>query len=231
MTDPSALDQAAAVARLEAHHLAVARLEPGMPLSGYLQPLQNLTHAIVCAATTASRLADIAVLTIIDPETGADADRALKKAERRAHQACDQTGHTFGEIRIALRTSGLAMPYLGGLERLRRYKTTADAVAALSAEAEKASLASPPLPLKYLEDPATNLAVILVRLSQAADKLRTGIDDAYTHLPRNSTAKASSATDRITQSIKDLEKASGHVKQAAGIISDALASQRKMATW
>jgi hypothetical protein len=230
-TDPLALDQAAAAALIEARRLAGARLEPGMPLPDYLQPLQNLTAAIVSGASTASRLADIAVLAIIDPETGADADGALKKAERRGHQAGDQVSHTFSEIRRALRLSGLTVPYLGGLERLRRYKTTATVLASLSAEAEKAVHADPPLALRYIEDPAANLAGVLEQLGLAAGKLGAGIGDAYTRLPRNSRAEASRATDRIAQSSNDLEAASGHVTRAAGIISDALASQRKMATW
>lgn len=229
--DPFALDQAAAAARLEARRLAAARLEDGMPLTGYLQPLQNLTAAIVAAASTASRLADIAVLAIIDPEVGANADQALKRAERRAHLAGNQSSHAFSEIRRALQTSGLAMPNLGGLERLRRYKTTADAVANLSAETEKAIRSDPPLALRFIEDPATNLADVLKQLGLAAGKLRAGVDGAYAHLPPGSRAKARRATDRITQSGDDLNTASGHVSRAAGIISDALASQRKMATW
>ena len=228
---PLALDQAAAAARLEARQLARARLEAGMPLADYLSPLQNLTAAIVSAASTASFLADIAVLAIIDPETGADADRTLKKAEQRAQQAGNQAGHTFGEIRRDLRLSGLPVPYLGGLERLRRYKTTADAVASLSAEAEKATRADPPLALRYIEDPAINLAGVLGQLGLAADKLHAGINDAYTLLPRNSRATPSRATDRITQSAADLKTARVHVRRAHSIIGDALDTQRKMATW
>jgi hypothetical protein len=202
-----------------------------MPLADYLSPLQNLTAAIVSAAGTAARLADIAVLTITDPETGADADSTLKKAEQRAHQAGDQAGHTFSEIRRALQLSGLTVPYLGGLERLRRYKTTADAVASLSAEAEKATHADPPLALRYIEDPAINLAGVLGQLSLAADKLRAGIDDAYTRLPKNSRATPSRATDRINQSSTDLKAARAHIRRAHSIIGDALAAQRKMAAW
>lgn len=229
--NPLALDQAAATARLEARRLAGARLEAGMPLADYLHPLQNLTAAIFSAASTAAHLADLAVLTIIDPEIGSNAGGALTKAERRAQQAGDQAGHAFSEIRRALRLSALTVPHLGGLERLRRYKTTADAAAALAAEAEKATRADPRLALRYIADPAANLADVLEQLGWAAAKLSAGIDDAYTHLPKNSRATPRRTTDRIDQSATDLAAAAGRVDRAAGIIGDAVDAQRKMATW
>jgi hypothetical protein len=229
--DPLALTQAAAAARLEVRRLADAHLEPDLPLTGYLQPLQNFTAAIISAASTAARLADIAVLNIIDPAVADDAGGDLKKAERRAHQAADQVSHAFDEIRRALRAGGQTVPYPGGTERLRRYKTTADALASLSAEAGKAARVSEPLALGRLEDPAAGLADMLGLLGQASAKLRTGIDDAYTRLPENGHAKASRATDHMTQAGTCLARASGYATWASGTISDAITEQRKLATW
>jgi hypothetical protein len=227
--DPLALTQAAAAARVEVRRLAAAHLEPDLPLTSYLQPLQDFTAAIVSAASTAAWLGGIAILNIIDPATADDADGDLKKAERRALQAAGQASHAFDEIRRALRAAGRTGPYPGGRERLRRYKTAADALASLSSEADKAARVSEPRALRHLEDPAADLADVLGLLGQASAKLCAGIGDAYTRLPENGRANASRATDRMTQASTCLAKASGYATCAAGTISDAITSQRQVA--
>jgi hypothetical protein len=223
------LGQAAAAAQIEADQLARARLEPGMPLAGYLPPLQHLTDAILSASSTAARMAGLASLTIIDPAAGATAENDLKQAQRVSYQAAYECTLTIDVITRVLRKNGRLMPPSDGLPRLRRYKTTAEAAAGLDSQCSEA-LRDPP-PLQWLEDPAGNLAAILDRLARAGDKLRAGVDDAYTRFPGARPRDVGAATDRITQAGGYLLKASGHASRAAEIISANVPAQRKAGEW
>jgi hypothetical protein len=225
-SDRLTLGQQAAAAQIEAALLARARLEPGMPLAGYVRPLQHLIDAILSASSTAQRMAGLASLTITDPSAGASADNYLQRAGRAAYEASSQNALALDAVTRALRKTG-RLPSAEGLPRLSRYKTTAQALAHLDNECGKA-LRNPP-PLHWLEDPTGNLAKILDQLARAGDKLRAGIDDAYTRLPGRHDPTA--ATDRITQAGGYLLKASGRAGQAAQIVTWNVPAQRKAAAW
>ena len=222
--DPRALAHAAGEARLEARELARTWIGSDTPLKAYLQPLQDIAHALTCAAGAAHRLADLAQAGISDPEAGSAAGRSLKKAGRLTDDAGGECGQAFDEASGALRL----VPRLGAPGCYRRYKTTADALARLSAEAEKALKAD--LPLRYLEAPAEHFYTTLYRLGHAAARLGVSLDNAWArHLGDGGRAKPDRGDGRLAHASETLIRASGCAARAAGIISDALPQAQRRA--
>jgi hypothetical protein len=227
MSGPLALGRAAASAYGEAHELARIRPDPGMPLPGYLQPLQDLTYAVACASGTAGRLADMAGIAIDDPEAAASARKALRDAAVLAGHAADHLDTAYDEVRRIIRLTGRGLPRPDGTPSIRRFRTTAAALQHLSDESGTARAAHPPLALDFLQDPASHLIVILARLGQASEKLRAGIDHALTSPPRLPPRKASRATSPVAYAGNRLMKSSGTANQGARIISDELTRQHQ----
>lgn len=222
---PLYLTWAARDAYTEAHQLARLQPDPDMPLAGYLQPLRDLRHAIICAAGTAARIAAMAQPAIGDLDASAGTRKALDESDALACRAADHLGTALDEIRRTLRQAGQSLPWLDGTPRVRAARATAGALERLSAESGRAQAIRPAMELEFLKDPAFWLAVTLDRLGQSGDRLRTGIGHAYTQaagLPR----RAAWATGPVIDASQALMKASGLTHQAVGIIGDDLKRQR-----
>jgi hypothetical protein len=230
MTGPLDLGHAAASAHGEAHELAGTRPDPGMPLPGYLQPLQDLTYAVACASGTAVRLADMAGDAISDPEAAVAARKSLRGAAVLAGHAADHLDTAYDEVRRIIRLTGRGLPRPDGTPGIRRFRAAAAALQHLSDESGTAAATRPSLPLDFLEDPASHRIVILARLGQASENLRAGIDHALTSPPPLPPRTAARAVSPVTYAADRLMKSFGTASQGTRIISDELARQRRERT-
>jgi hypothetical protein len=239
--EPAAVVSAAHAAAEALARLEAAKIDPGMPLAGYLVPLGRVQNAARWGSNTLAytgRLAAEAMTLsgpLPEPDAAPDVREKLKAAARQATAAADHAFAAWRQIERDLRaagadTAGMQMTGRGPLVRL----ANAASVCVSELEAELTRAAARPVPaalpaLAGLEEITEAQALIMVRMGRFCGRLHSGITDAYGQLGREAAARSTRATAPLHQAGANLRRAATITNRAHTILAGTRTRARKTA--
>lgn len=225
MTTIGRLHQAARDAAARAGAFGRCRLDPGMPLQGWLRLVRDTGAAAVPASSVARRLGELAGAMIAEPGQGAAAGRDLQAAALHLTRAAELFDAAFEAIRVALKRSGVRHVHLDGLGPVPGADRALMSLYPLSEAAGGVRDLERPY-LGSVADVAGFLAGIAEGFYRAGRQMADGITAAgERQLRRELVPGARRAAGLAGEGAREFKVARRCARDAAGVMADACARQ------